>query len=303
MTVTDKRPDFLVIGAARAGTTALYEALARHPGIGLTRDKETNYFAYKGRQLTVKGPGAEFINNSITDPETYGRQFDSAEPGQVLGEICPLYLFEPDAPGNIRDEAPDAKLIVVLRNPIDQAWSHYLYARHHAIEPESDFLKALTLEESRLEAGWQPLFGYSRFPRYGEQLARYLVLFPRDQLLVLDYADFRADNRAVQAAICNFIGVAPEAVAEAGEAVNAGGAPKNRLLQELLMRPNPLTAPARILPLSWRRRIRDVLARRNSGGDREVMPDVARPILRDRLKDDVARLSDLLGHDYGHWLD
>ena len=303
MTAADHMPDFLVIGAARAGTTALYEALRQHPELCLSREKETNYFGYAGTTPATKGPGAEFINNAITRLEDYKEQFSAARPGQTLGEICPLYLYEEPAPGNIRAAVPDAKLIAILRNPIDQAWSHYLYARHNAIEPEPDFVRALDLEEERLAAGWQPLFGYSRFPRYGEQLARYLALFPREQILILDYADWRADSRAVQAEICRFIGVSDDFEATVGDAVNAGGAPKHRWLQELLMRPNPLTAPARILPVAWRRAIRDVLARRNTGNERLTMPEAARPILRDRLRDDVDALSELLGHDYSRWLD
>ena len=301
MSASDHMPDFLAIGAARAGTTALYEALKDHPEICLTAAKETNYFAYKDMDLQVAGPGAEFINNSITGLAAYKAQFEGANAGQTLGEICPLYLFEPTAPGNIHDAVPDAKLIVTLRNPVEQAFSHFLYARHHAIEPEADFLRALDLEEKRLGDGWQPLFGYSRFPRYGEQMARYLALFPRDQILVLEYEAFRADDQAYLAEICRFIGVDDSYRPNVGASVNAGGAPKNKALQELLMRPNPLTAPARILPLSWRRAIRDRLARRNAGGG-ERMPEAARAILSERLWDDVAALSALLDRDYSHWL-
>ncbi len=302
MGALDHMPDFLVIGAARAGTTALYEALKDHPEICLSSAKETNYFAYKDMDLAVKGPGADFINKATTDLTAYQALFAHAKQGQTLGEICPLYLFEPTAPVNIHAAVPDAKLIVTLRNPIDQAFSHFLYAHHHAIEPEPDFLKALDLEETRLAQGWQPLFGYSRFPRYGEQLARYLALFPRDNLLVLDYADFRKDNQAFLAEICRFVGVDETYRPDVGGSVNAGGTPKNRWLQELIMRPNMLTAPARVLPMSWRRAVRDRLARKNVGG-RETMPEAARPILRERLRDDVEALSTLLDRDYSHWLD
>lgn len=146
MTASDQMPDFFVIGAARAGTTALYESLRGHPDIFLTPFKETNYFSYAGTKLDVKGPGADFINNSITERSDYRAQFAAANPGQVLGEISPLYLFEPDAPRNIHDAVPNVRLIAVLRNPIEQAWSHFLYARHHAIEAEADFVRALDLE-------------------------------------------------------------------------------------------------------------------------------------------------------------
>lgn len=293
-------PDFLVIGAARAGTTALHALLRQHPGLFLTPAKETNFFAYEGERLAVRGPGAEFINNSITALADYRAQFAGAAPGQRRGEVCPLYLYEPKAPQRIAAHVPGARLVVILRNPVEQAFSHFLYARHQAIEPLGDFVAALEAEPARQAAGWQPLFGYSRFPRYGEQLARYLARFPREQLLVLDYADWAADNRAALAAICRFVGADPD-FAFVPAAANAGGEPRSAALQRLLMRPNPLTAAGRLLPLAWRRAIRDRLAAHNAGGRRE-MPAAARAILRERLADDVAALSALLGRDYSGWL-
>jgi Sulfotransferase family len=294
-------PDFLVIGAARAGTTALYAALRQHPGLFLTPSKETNFFAYEGEKPAVRGPGAEFINNAITDLATYRTQFAAAPAGTLRGEVCPLYLHAPKAPERIRAHVPEARLVAILRNPVEQAFSHFLYARHNAIEPLSDFTGALAREDERLAAGWQPLFGYSRFPRYGEQLARYFARFPRERLLVLDYEDWARDNAAALARILGFIGADPafRPVAEAG--VNAGGAPRSAALQRLLMRPNPLTAIGRLLPLAWRRRLRDALAAKNAG-ETPRLPDEARAILIERLADDVGRLSDLLGRDYSRWL-
>ena len=141
-------PDFLIIGAARAGTTALHTYLRQHPDIFMPQAKEMNYFAYVGRTLDVKGPGADFINNAATDAATYASHFADARPGQITGEASPLYLFEPDAPGNIATMAPDAKLIVILRNPIEQAYSHFMYATKSLIEDEPDFARALELEGS-----------------------------------------------------------------------------------------------------------------------------------------------------------
>ena len=294
-------PHFLIIGAARAGTTALYSYLSQHPQVFLTPSKETNFFAYEGQDLRVVGPGAEFINNSITRLPDYQAQFDGAPETTVLGEVCPLYLYEPQAPERIHWHVPNAKLIAILRNPIEQAFSHYLYARRFAIEPLADFTEALALEDKRLGDGWQPLFGYSKFPRYGEQLARYLDQFPREQILIRDYREFRTDNDRVIAEICRFIGVDDSFRADTTREPNAGGTPKNAALHQLIMRPNPLTAAARILPVSWRRAIRDRLADRNlAKGER--MPDEARAILRERLADDINRLSDLLDRDYSRWL-
>jgi len=294
-------PDFLVLGAARAGTTAIYGALSTHPGIRLTRAKETNFFAYRDQSLQVFGPGNDFINNSITLLDDYLMQFPEEKGDKLFGEVCPLYLYEPRAPTNIRELIPKARLVAMLRNPIDQAWSHFLYARHQAIERESDFVRALMLEDERMAAGWQPLFGYSRFPRYGEQLARYLEIFSRDQLLVLDYSDFRRDSTGELRKLVEFIGADPDIPLVPNENVNASDVPRNDLLQRLIMRPTPLTAAGRILPEGWRRGLREMVANLNRS-KRPGMTGEARSILRERLRDDVEALSDLLGRDYRAWL-
>ena len=186
-------PDFLVIGAARAGTTALHSYLRQCPDIFMPRTKEPNFFAFEGQTLTCRGPGADDINNSLTRLADYRGLFATAPAGAITGEASPLYLYADQAATRIRHHIPDARLAVVLRNPVEQAFSHFLYATKQSIEPLADFTAALAAEDERLASGWQPLFGYSRFPRYADQLARYLALFPRDQILIRLYEDFQTD--------------------------------------------------------------------------------------------------------------
>ena len=186
-------PQFLLIGAARAGTTAIYSYLRQCPEIFMPRVKEPNFFAFEGQTLACRGPGADYINNSITRLADYRDLFATSPPGAVLGEASPLYLFADQAAARIRHHAPDARLVVVLRNPVEQAFSHFMYATKQRIEPLTDFVAALNAEDQRIADGWQPLFGYSRFPRYSEQLARYLALFPREQILIRLYEEFERD--------------------------------------------------------------------------------------------------------------
>lgn len=295
-------PDFLVIGAARAGTTALHRFLRQHPDVYMPSVKEPNFFAYEGKSLACKGPGADYINNSITELESYRALFSHARPGALKGEASPLYLFEPDAPANIARHIPKAKLVVVLRNPVEQAFSHYLYAVKQRIEPLDDFVEALRSEADRLAAGWQPLFGYSTFPRYGEQLARYFQLFPRDQFFIRTYEDFSQNQAQFLQELFTFLGVDPTIEVDLSERPNAGGTPKSRLIQDFLMKPNPITgAVGLVVPRELRWRIRDWLAGFNLKRGAEMPPE-AREMLRERLSDDVARLGALLDRDFSGWL-
>jgi hypothetical protein len=295
-------PDFLVIGAARAGTTALHAYLRQAPDVFMPATKEPDFFAYAGQRLDCKGPGADFINNSVTDAARYLALFADAPPGALCGEASPLYLYEPAAAATIARHIPSARLVAVLRNPLDQAFSHYLYATKYRIEPLTDFTEALRREDERMAAGWQPLFGYSRFPRYAEQLARFQAHFPAEQLLVRTYEDFQDDPQTVLADILAHIGADASFHPDMREKLNAGGRPRNAAFQDFLMKSNPVTrAIGLVVPQRTRLRIRDRLAALNLRRD-DAMPRAARAILHDRLDDQIRALGPMIGRDLSHWL-
>ena len=295
-------PQFLLIGAARAGTTAIYSYLRQCPDIFMPRLKEPNFFAFEGQTLACRGPGADYINNSVTRLAEYRDLFATSPPGAVLGEASPLYLFADQAAARIRHHAPEARLVVVLRNPVDQAFSHFMYATKQRIEPLTDFVAALAAEDQRLADGWQPLFGYSRFPRYAEQLARYLALFPRDQILIRLYEEFERDPATLMQDILGHIGVTSGFRPDMAIKHNAGGVPKNRIFQDFLMKSNPVTrAVGLVVPQETRLRIRDRLAGFNLKRD-ETMPPEARAILLNRLGDQIKALQPMIDRDLSAWL-
>ena len=295
-------PQFLLIGAARAGTTAIYSYLRQCPEIFMPRVKEPNFFAFEGQTLACRGPGADYINNSVTRLAEYRDLFATSPPGAVLGEASPLYLFADQAAARIRHHAPDARLVVVLRNPVDQAFSHFMYATKQRIEPLTDFVAALAAEDQRMADGWQPLFGYSRFPRYAEQLARYLALFPRDQILIRLYEEFERDPATLMQDILGHIGVTSGFRPDMAVKHNAGGVPKNRIFQDFLMKSNPVTrAIGLVVPQETRLRIRDRLAGFNLKRE-ETIPPEARAILLARLGDQIRQLQPMIDRDLSAWL-
>jgi len=297
-----RKPDFLVIGAARAGTTALYSYLKQHPSIFMPTAKEPNFFAFEGQDLDCKGPGADYINNSRNTLEAYGALFADAPEGALLGEASPLYLFAEQAPRRIHHHIPDVPMVAILRNPIEQAYSHFMYATKQRIEPLESFTEALHQEEARLADGWQPLFGYSSFPRYATQLQRFYDLFPKEQILIRTYEDFQTAPQEVLHDIFAHIGADTAFVPDMSHRPNAGGVPKNRLFQDFLMKPNPITrAIGLVVPQEARLKIRDQLARLNLKGDTE-MPKEARIILIERLAAEIHAVQRLIGRDLSHWL-
>lgn len=297
-----KTPSFMIIGAARAGTTALYDLVRQHPQVFMSAIKEPNYFAFEGEPLDWRGPGNEFVNNSVARWEDYTALFADAPAGMAMGEATPLYLWAPDAAKRIRTRLPDVKMIAVLRNPIEQAFSHYLYARAQMIEPLDNFEAALKAEPQRLAEHWQPLFQYSTFPRYAEQLRRFYAEFPSDQLKIFLYEDYRSDPKTMLSQIFAFIGVDPSFVPDITHETNMGGQPRHQWLQNLVMRPNPIASLASlVVPNSARRMIRDMVSRRNLA--RDQMSSAAKEWLTNALRDDISQLQDIIGRDVSHWLE
>ncbi len=294
-------PTFIIIGAARAGTTGLYTYLKQHPQVFMSPHKETNFFSYEGCALDYQGPGRDYVNNSITELADYQRIFAEAGGARARGEASPLYLYEPQTPERIKAHLPEAKLIAILRNPVEQVYSHFLYARRQMIEPLEDIAAALDAEEERVAARWQPVFHYARFPRYFEQLSRYRAAFPEEQLRVYLYEDFEADPLSVLSDIFAFIDVDPSFRPDVSYRPNAGGNPRNHALQSLVMEPSLATkAAAAVLPMEWRARIRDAISAWNM--KREVCPPAVRARLLSQLRDDIESLQGLIGRDLSAWL-
>ena len=138
-------PNFLVIGAAKAGTTSVYEYLKQHPQIWMSPLKETNFFALEGETLNFRGPGdQDYINRfSITKIEDYLNLFQGVSNQVAIGEVSPLYLYSLKAPERIRHYTPDTKIIIILRNPVDRAYSSFLHLIRDGREQIRNFAQAL----------------------------------------------------------------------------------------------------------------------------------------------------------------
>src|SRR5581483_6528785 len=144
-------PDFLVIGAPKAGTTALHVALARHPQVFMSPVKEPKFFLTEGKPLPAgRGPGDAATNRKIVWRRSeYEALFDAAPAGARRGESTTLYLRNAQACRRIHEAIPDARLIAVLRDPVDRAHSNWTHLRSAGLEPEGDFLTACGLEDRR----------------------------------------------------------------------------------------------------------------------------------------------------------
>ncbi len=208
-------PDFLVIGAPKAGTTALHAALAGHPALHMSPIKEPKFFLSDGPPPTRGGPGdALTYREHVWKRDDYEALFDAAPAGTLRGESTPLYMYDRDAMRRIRDLIPRVRLIAIIRDPVERAHSNWTHLWSAGLEPVGDFVQACRDEERRIAAGWASFWHYTGLGRYGEQLEHIFSLFPREQVYVIRYRQLVDKPTATLDGIFDFLGVDQGVVTE-----------------------------------------------------------------------------------------
>jgi hypothetical protein len=304
----DKRPpDFFIVGQPKSGTTALYEMLRRHPQIYMPENKEPWFLATELHERPPPRPGG--MPRTLAE---YLSLFDSARPGQLIGEASPLYLWSRTAAERIFELQPTARIIAVLREPASLLRSLHLQFVRTYVETENDLRKALSLEQSRREGRnisprsyWPQALLYSEHVRYVEQLRRFERLFGSERMLVLVYDDFRLDNEATVRRLLRFLElddtVAIDAI-ETNPTVGVRSQRLHRLVRAMSVGRGPFSAPMKglVRTLTPRRMRREALVAMQRrvlyATDRSADEELALE-LRGRYRGEVTALSEYLGRD------
>ncbi|MGH9241335.1 MAG: sulfotransferase [Vicinamibacterales bacterium] len=295
-----REPDFFLVGASRAGTTSFWRYLVQHPEIymppGSMAEKEPCHFC----EVTPKWATA------YRDRDNYLGLFSQAGDCRVIGEASTPYLVAPEVPGRIRAAYPDAKILVILRNPVDRAFSLYRYLCLIGAEWVSTFEKALLAESSRRRDQrfkhsnplWYALYEYFHSGLYSAQIERYLSAFPEEQVKVILFDDLERDPLRVIQEVYGFLGVdrsfAPKVIR-----YNGSQFPFSVKLQYLLGRDLDRSAAGRY------GRIRGPLFKANARLGRlrpRSLDPRTRRRLRDAYRDDLTRLSALINRPLDGWL-
>jgi Sulfotransferase family len=289
-------PNFIVIGAAKSGTTALYWYLAEHPQIYMSPMKETNFFAYgldnDGKLLYGDPELHRFPVRTLVE---YERLFADARDAVAVGEASPIYLECPQAAARIRTLIPDARIVCGLRNPVDRAYSDYLMylvSRGSRLDPDHD-LTAIPVW-ARPDSHWM------RIGRYHELLSRYFDAFPRSQIHVFLFDDLkRIPNETVQDTY-RFLDVDPGFVPDFATPHNVGGLPASMLLERLFTSHAIRAAVDPFIP-KW---VADRVRRLRTRNLRHAppLPAELRNELAGQFRDDIVRTSELIGRSLEQWL-
>ncbi|SRR5579875_1772150 len=301
-----KMPNFLIIGAPRSGTTTLHEELKRHPQVFMSSIKEPLFFAVEGEDEQFHGPQD---NQGIRDLKTYCSLFSGVRYEQAIGEASPLYLYSQKAPYRIKHHIPNVKLIAILRNPIDRAYSHFLHHKLLGYENLDDFREAIEAEEERERMRWSPFWFYRKMGVYSEQIARYLSLFRSDQIRVFLFEDLQQNPKSLFKDIAQFLGIDGGLVIKAPAVHNASGYPINVKLNTFLTQPNFISTVLRPFlsekaRLKLRLKVWDVILRgvRQSNLRKPPLRPEVREWLIEYYREDILRTQDILRRDLSYWL-
>lgn len=292
--MSGRLPNFVILGAAKAGTSSLHHYLGQHPQVFMSPVKEPKFFAYEGEALRFGGPGDLAKNEKVTTTlAEYRELFAGAGAARAVGESSPVYLYSEKACVRLRRHLPKARLFIVLRDPVERAYSSFLHLRRDGREPLRDFAAALREEPRRSAENYAPLWHYVGMGLYHDQVRRYFETFGRDRVHVWLYEELLADPAAVLRRMFTLLEVDPEFRPDLSRRRNTTLVPKSHRLHALLTGGGPV-------PRLLGKRLTRLLRERNL--EKPPFPESARPVLAAAFRDDLLRLQNLLGRDLSRWL-
>ena len=307
MTATDRLPHFVIAGAPKAGTTALHAALTTHPELYLSPVKEPKFYLTDGRpppRAGQRGPGdAHSAREWVWRRDRYVRLFAGAPEPAVRGESTPFYLYDRAAQRRLVADVPGVKVIAVVRDPVDRAYSNWVHLRADGLEPVADFGAAVRAEDERVAAGWAPFWHYRGLSRYGEQLRDLRTLLPAEQLLVLRYRQVVEQPGETLDRVSTFLGVTPglaHTVAPENVKPHVADGRRYRALSRVVRA--GAAAGAYAPPQVWRQLSRPLIAALHAGlVPRPTLPPAVRREVLAPLLPDIALLEQVTGESFADW--
>ena len=294
-------PNFLIIGAGKSGTSSLYYYLKQHPQIYMSSLKEPKFFAFEGDELDFKGPATESVKRfSVTTLEEYRKLFEDVTNELAVGEASPIYMYSPKAALKIKQYIPKVKIIAILRQPAERAFSAFSHLVREGYETLS-FEEALQQEQKRIDNKWNPLFYYQDSGFYYSQLKMYFELFEREQIKVYLYEDLRTDTSALLQNIFDFLNVERNFQPDLTKK-NVSGIPKSRFVYDLFTKDNIVkTAFKPLFSNRVRRTIYDTITTKTLNPKPEMLLDTKLDLTR-IYKQDILQLQELIDRDLSNWL-
>jgi len=302
-----KKPNFFIVGAAKCGTTALYTYLRLHPEVFMLQyNKEPHYFAsdlHRNKEAVRQ-------HKWIINRSEYLALFEEADEAVAVGEASVYYLYSETAAAEIYRFNPDSKIIVMLRHPVDMIYSLHQQRIYSMVEDTLDFTQALDIEKNQRDNGKKSshevkkVGAYLDVALYSDQVKRFLSTFPREQIHIILYDDFKHDTERIYRDTLKFLNVDESFQIEFAP-VNKGKIVHSQFAQRIILaRPNLIIKPLHAIMPKWlRHHLAMLLINLNI---REIVRPPLDPELRENLithfKEDILELSALIDIDLSMWL-
>lgn len=298
-------PNFLIIGAPKAGTSAIYAYLKQHPEVYMSPVKEPHFFMLENEKVSFKGPGdQERFRSAVYRIEEYQNLFSNVANEIAVGEASTTYLGSQKACNNIKKHIPHAKLVAVLRNPVEAAYASFLHLVRDGNEPTANFSKALKAEPKRIQNNWGLIWRYQQRGLYAQQIENYFGQFDQQQIKIYIYDDFKENPKFIMKDIFTFIGVDPNFEVDMSSKYNVSGMPKSLTLNRILAKENLLKRSIKLLlPSKTRSQLYDRIRLWNLDNFKKPkMSAAAKKQLIDGYRSDILLLQDLIQRDLSSWL-
>ena len=311
-------PNFLVAGAAKCGTTTLYHYLRQHPDVYMSPIKEPNHFStdirpegfsdeYKVYERSKNLDIASFVNGDmkeeqwgayVADRGHYLKLFRFAAGKKCIGEISNSYMYSNEAASNIYREFPEMKIVMILRQPAERAYSHYM-ANVRDGRTTRSFRDEVLHDDAKPVHGWSISHLYYELGCYSGQVERFQRLFPAAQLKIFLFDDLKADNRKLGRELFEFLGLHTDVPIDFDEKHNEARMPKNPGLIKLVTQLGIKRKIFRALPKSWQKGVKDSFFKEGKG---PKMSTEDRAWMTARYTEDILQLEKRIGRDLRHWL-
>lgn len=295
-------PNFLIFGAGKAGTTSVYHYLKQHPQVFMSAVKEPRFFVYDPAK---HGDDAEMANYfQYRTRAQYEPLFAQAGDAKAIGEGSIQYLANPDSAERIKAMIPDVRLVALLRDPADRAFSSYMmYVRD--MHEKRLFLQAVDDEiAGNLKPSPFTWLSYLGPGLYGQQLEQFLRVFDREQVFIGLYEDLRADPLALMRRVYRFLEIDEDFTPDMGATYNASGKPKNKLIARLTRKSKLTTKVRQWMPEGVMARVDKAVGRLQAKNLEKVRPEPeAIAKLRSYYAEDVRLLSRLIDRDLSAWIE
>ena len=284
--------DFFIVGAPKSGTTSLYHYLSEHPQVEMSSQKEPDYFSDKA----IHEQGMYYAKNRINTLDKYDSLFVQKE-SVVYGEASVSYLFYENVAEDIKKYNPNAKIIIMLRNPIERAFSHYLM--DYRLGLISDSFENVLAKKSKHKNAHLFYQQYIEVSKYSRQIQRYLDFFEKDNILFIDYEDFKKNVSKTVFHVYSFLNISTGFTADINTKHNTFTMPKNkviRLIYSFVFLRKILTF---LFPAYLVKNIRVLLFK--SDKKPELLKET-RSLLKRIFNDDIKNLEEVLSKDYSKWI-